>query len=139
MDGLGLWGVCIRGAQRATPARLYGAPGVARLSGMAGARDDEFMLDRTTTSPLRPAVRRQVQAGLWMFFAGAIALLAGLLAQAGAPRSTAATLADRFPDWPTWFVPESAAGYTTALMMVCWGVWALGRALRIAREASGRA
>jgi hypothetical protein len=96
------------------------------------------MLDNTTTSPLRPAVRRQVQAGLWMFFAGAVALLCGLLAQVGAPPSAAATLADRFPDWPTWFVPESPAGYTTALMMVCWGVWALGRALRLAREASGR-
>jgi hypothetical protein len=97
------------------------------------------MPDNTTTSPLRPAVRRQVQAGLWMFFAGAGALLCALLAQVGAPRSAAATLADRFPDWPTWFVPESAAGYTTALLMVCWGVWALGRGLRSAREASGRA
>ena len=136
--GSGLWGACIGGAQRATPARLYGACQGMRLAVVTGGRDDEFMLDNTTTSPLRPAVRRQVQAGPWMPFAGAGALLCGLLAQVDAPPSTAATLADRFPDWPTWFVPESAAGYTTALMMVCWGVWALGRALRLAREASGR-
>ena len=93
------------------------------------------MLDTKTST-----VRRQVQAGLWSFFAGAVALLCGLLAQVATPQApAAATLADRFPDWPTWFVPESAAGYTTALMMVCWGVWALGRGLRVAREGSGRA
>lgn len=79
------------------------------------------------------AARRSVQAGLWMFFAGTIALLSGLLSQLGAQR-TPGTLADRFPGWPTWFVPESATGYTAALMMVCWGVWALGRGLRLARE-----
>lgn len=90
------------------------------------------------TSPVSPAVRRSVQAGLWMFFSGAALLLCALLAQVGAPPSAATTLADRFPDWPTWFVPESATGYTAALMMVCWGVWALGRGLRIARERSGR-
>lgn len=80
------------------------------------------------------AARRQVQAGLWMFFAGTIALLSGLLGQLQAQRSAAAPLAERFPDWPTWFVPESPAGYTAAVLMVCWGVWSLGRGLRMARE-----
>lgn len=96
------------------------------------------MLDNTATSPVSPAARRSVQAGLWMFFAGATLLLISLLGQLAAAGSSAATLADRFPGWPTWFVPESAAGYTTALMMVCWGVWSLGRGLQLAREASGR-
>ncbi len=96
------------------------------------------MLDNATTSPVSPAARRSVQAGLWMFFAGAALLLCALLAQVGAAGSAAATLADRFPGWPTWFVPESAAGYTATLMMVCWGVWSLGRGLQLAREASGR-
>jgi len=105
------------------------------LAFATGGRDDELMLDNTATSPVSPAARRSVQAGLWMFFGGAILLLFSLLAQVGAP---SATLAERFPGWPTWFVPESAAGYTMALMMVCRGVWSLGRGLQLAREASGR-
>jgi len=80
------------------------------------------------------AARRQVQAGLWMFFAGAIGLLFGMVGQLQTQASAAATLADRFPHWPTWFVPESPVGYTAALLMVCWGVWSLGRGLRLARE-----
>lgn len=134
-----MWAPCVAGAQRATGAGLYGAREAMSLSVMTGARHDELMLDHTTTtSPVSPAARRSVLAGLWMFFAGALLLLFSLLAQAGAAGSAAATLADRFPDWPTWFVPESAAGYTMALMMVCWGVWSLGRGLQLAREASGR-
>ena len=118
---------------------LYGVLEAMSLSVVTGARHDELMLDNTTTtSPVSPAARRSVQAGLWMFFAGTILLLSSLLAQVGAAGSTPATLADRFPGWPTWFVPESAAGYTVALMMVCWGVWSLGRGLQLAREASGR-
>jgi hypothetical protein len=96
-----------------------------------------IQLMRTNELPATaPAVRRQVQAGLWTFFAGALALFFGLVGQLQlqAQQSAAATLADRFPDWPTWFVPESPAGYTAALMMVCWGVWSLGRGLRLARE-----
>ena len=136
---MSLWGPCIAGAQRATRARLYGPGQAMSLSVMTGGRHDELMLDSTTTtSPVSPTARRSVQAGLWMFFAGTLLLLSSLLAQVGAAGSTAATLADRFPDWPTWFVPESAAGYTMALMMVCWGVWSLGRGLQLAREASGR-
>ena len=132
-----MWGPCIVGAQRATAARLYGAAEAMSLSIVTGARHDELMLDHTATSPVSPAARRSVQAGLWMFFAGATLLLFSLLAQLGAAGSTV-PLADRFPDWPTWFVPESAAGYTMALMMVCWGVWSLGGGLQLAREASGR-
>ena len=92
------------------------------------------MLDTESSATALPSVRRRVQAGLWMFFAGAIGLFAGLLAQLDAQRS----LAERFPDWPTWFVPESPAGFTAAALMVCWGVWALGDALRLARERAGR-
>jgi hypothetical protein len=134
-----MWVRCIAGAQRATPARLYGRRGAMSLSLLTGWRHDELMPDNTTTtSPVSPAARRSVLAGLWMFFAGAILLLFSLLAQVGATGSAAAALADRFPDWPTWIVPESAAGYTMALMMVCWGVLSLGRGLQLAREASGR-
>ena len=133
-----MWGPCVAGAQRATGPRLYGACGAMSLAIATGGRDDELMLDNTATSPVSPAARRSVQAGLWMFFAGTLLLLSSLLTQVGAAGSTAATLADRFPDWPTWFVPESAAGYTMALMMVCRGVWSLGRGLQLAREASGR-
>ena len=130
-----MWGPCVASAQRATGPRLYGACGAMSLAIATGGRDDELMLDNTATSPVSPAARRSVQAGLWMFFGGAILLLFSLLAQVGAP---SATLAERFPGWPTWFVPESAAGYTMALMMVCRGVWSLGRGLQLAREASGR-
>lgn len=83
-----------------------------------------------------PAARRHVQAGLWMFFAGAVGLLSGLLAQVQA--AAAAPLADLYPGWPTWIVPETATGYTAALMMVCWGVYSLGRGLRLAREGTAR-
>lgn len=31
---------------------------------------------------------------------------------------------------PTWFVPESPAGYTVATLMVCWGIWAMGAGLQ---------
>ena len=86
------------------------------------------------TAATPDAARRRVQAGLWMFFAGAIGLLLGTLAQLGDGRSVPAALADRFPAWPTWFVPESPAGYTAAVLMVSWGVWALGSGLRLARQ-----
>ena len=91
------------------------------------------MHDTSTTTVPSAAARRRVQAGLWMFFTGTIALLFALVAQLGA-QAQAAPLAERFPSLPTWFVPESPAGYTAALMMVCWGVWALGQGLRSARE-----
>ena len=85
-------------------------------------------------APVPVAARRRVQAGLWMFFAGAVGLFLGMLAQLGDPRAIPQALADRFPSLPTWFVPESPAGYTAAALMVCWGVWALGSGLRLARE-----
>ena len=93
------------------------------------------MLDIAPSPSSQAAVRRRVQAGLGMFLAGTVALFAGVLAQMdGTAHGPAAALADRFPGWPTWFVPESPAGYTVASMMVCWGVWALGSGLRMARE-----
>ncbi|TFZ05132.1 hypothetical protein EZ313_00155 [Ramlibacter henchirensis] len=95
------------------------------------------MLDIASLVALQ-AARRRVQAGLWSFFAGAVALLLGVLANMDA-KGSAADLADRFPHWPTWVVPESPAGYTAAALLVCWGVWALGSGLRLAREGAGRA
>lgn len=80
------------------------------------------------------AARRRVQAGLWMFFAGAVGLLLAAMARIAEKPASAGLLADRFPSWPTWFVPETAAGYTAAVMLVCWGVWAMGSGLRLARE-----
>jgi hypothetical protein len=77
--------------------------------------------------------RRLVQAGFAMFLAGGAAMFLALLARLGA--GDLGPLAERFPQLPTWFVPESPAGYTVAAMMVCWGVWAMGSGLRLAREA----
>jgi len=77
--------------------------------------------------------RRLVQAGLAMFFAGGAAMFLALLARLGG--EGLAALGERFPELPTWLVPESPAGYTAAAMMVCWGVWAMGAGLRLAREA----
>jgi len=77
--------------------------------------------------------RRLVQAGFAMFFGGAAAMFLAMLARLGG--DDVAALALRYPDLPTWFVPESPAGCTTAAMMVCWGVWAMGSGLRLAREA----
>jgi len=89
------------------------------------------MLDGLTWFLRGPA--RLVRAGLWTFFAGAVALFCALLAQLGGPALAASPLAERFPDLPTWFVPETAAGYTTAFALVCFGVWAMGAGLRRAR------
>jgi hypothetical protein len=78
------------------------------------------------------APARLVRAGLWMFFAGTAALGCAAAAQLflAAPGGV---LADRFPPWATWFVPESATGFTAACILVCWGVWAMGAGLRQAR------
>jgi hypothetical protein len=86
------------------------------------------MLD-TLASWFSRSPRRLVQCGLWMVFAGGIALLLGALA--GLEQAPA--LAERFPEVPTWFVPEHALGYTAAATLVCWGVWAMGAGLRLAR------
>ena len=79
------------------------------------------------------APARLVQCGLALFFGGACALLLGMVAQLGDGGSPAG-LAERFPAIPTWFVPEGAAGFTAATVLVCWGVWAMGAGLRQARE-----
>ena len=90
------------------------------------------MLD-TMTQWFAGTPRRLVQAGFSMFLAGACGMFLAVLAQLGGDGMGA--LAARYPDLPTWFVPEGPAGYTTAALMVCWGVWAMGSGLRLAREA----
>lgn len=90
----------------------------------------------TMTQWLAPTPRRMVQAGLASFFGGTIALLLALLSQLR--EDPGVLLADRYPDLPTWWVPEGPAGYALATTMVCWGVWALGAALRPARELNPR-
>ena len=84
--------------------------------------------------------RRMVQAGLSSFFAGTFALLCAALAEMGRQDAPAAAdlLAERFPALPTWFVPETPTGFTMAAMLVCWGVWAMGAALRQGRDSGGR-
>lgn len=77
--------------------------------------------------------RRLVQGGLAMFFAGGFGLLFGGLAQLAPDGTLPPLLAERFPDWPTWWIPEGPAGYTAAAMLVCWGVWSIGSGLRLAR------
>jgi hypothetical protein len=88
---------------------------------------------QTLTQWFPATPRRLVQAGFAMFFTGGAALFLALLAGLGG--SNVGALGDRYPDLPTWLVPEGPAGYTTACMMVCWGVWAMGSGLRLAREA----
>lgn len=66
--------------------------------------------------------RRLVLAGLWMFFAGAVLLLLGLVG----------TVA---PDLPLeGLAPQGALGFTAAATLVCWGVWAMGSGLKLARS-----
>lgn len=91
------------------------------------------MLD-TMTQWVAGTPRRLVQAGFWIFLAGGAAMFLAVLARLGG--DDVAALALRYPDLPTWFVPEGPAGYTTATLMVCWGVWAMGAGLRLAREAA---
>lgn len=86
----------------------------------------------TMTQWLAGSPRRMVQGGLAAFFSGTVALLLGLVAQLRTDPSV--LLADRFPDLPTWWVPEGPAGYAIATTMVCWGVWAMGSALRSPRD-----
>lgn len=82
----------------------------------------------TKTQSLPASPRRLVQAGLAAFLTGTVALLLALLAQLR--EDPTVLLADRYPDLPTWWVPEGPAGYAIATTMVCWGVWAMGSALR---------
>ncbi|WBY00674.1 hypothetical protein PE066_14520 [Ramlibacter tataouinensis] len=77
---------------------------------------------------------RLVRTGLWMFLAGTAALLCAALGQLAAPVSAGQDLAARFPALPTWFVPETALGFTLSATLVCWGVWAMGAGLRQARS-----
>lgn len=73
---------------------------------------------------------RWVRAGIWSFFAGTGALLCAIAAQFASFPGASDALAERFPQLPTWFVPESPAGYTVATLMVCWGIWAMGAGLQ---------
>lgn len=132
-----MWGTRISAAQRATRTRLYGGRGGAPAGSGGWLGHDRPMLDNITAR-VPDAARRRVQAGLWMFFAGAAGLLLAAIAQLGADPAHPAALVDRFPAWPTWFVPESAAGYTAAVLLVCWGVWSLGAGLRLARDGARR-
>ena len=68
---------------------------------------------------------RLVRCGLVLFFGGACALLLGAVAQ-------------RFPVFPTWLVPQGALGFTAATLLVCWGVWAMGAGLQQARHGQRR-
>lgn len=88
----------------------------------------QFLTQMVSGSP-----RRRVQAGLWTFFTGSSGLLLGVLAQLAPGAGRPPLLAERFPDWPTWWIPEGPAGYTAAALLVCWGVWSLGAGLRLAR------
>lgn len=81
-------------------------------------------------NPNRATLRRRVQAGLWAFFAGTVALLASLVALF----FDAQAWIDGFPAWTTAWMPQSPAGYTAAMMLVAWGVWTLGAGLEAARD-----
>lgn len=67
---------------------------------------------------------RLVRSGVAGFIAGTFALLLAALAQ----------LADGLP---AWAVPDSSIAFTGAALLVCWGVWAMGSGLRLARERTG--
>lgn len=87
----------------------------------------------TMSQWLAGSPRRMVQGGLAAFFGGTADLLVGLFAQLR--EDPTVLLADRFPGLPTWWVPEGPAGFALATTAVCWGVWAMGSALRFSRGA----
>lgn len=83
------------------------------------------------------APARLVRAGLWMFFAGSAGLACAALAHLLAGDASGG-LEARFPDLPTWFIPESPLALTASTAMVAWGVWAMGAGLRRARASRRR-
>ena len=86
--------------------------------------------------PLRQLVarspRRWLAAGKALFLAGAILILGAVFARAGlvslnAERSEAGhsmlrTLAEAYPQYPTWIVPEGVVGYAVAAVLVLVGM-----------------
>jgi hypothetical protein len=78
------------------------------------------MLDRITHW-IAGSPARLVRSGFAGFVAGTCALLLAALAQ----------VADGLP---AWAVPDSSLAFTAAALLVCWGVWAMGSGLKLARE-----
>lgn len=132
-----MWTLGIGAAKRYTHGGFRGP--LARLTQRGGPSvlQDEPMI-RRLTRPFARSPERLVRTGLWMFFAGALALLCSAVAQVASAGQSGAALAARYPSLPTWFVPESAVGFTAAASLVCWGVWAMGAGLRMARDRRSR-
>lgn len=81
------------------------------------------MLDRITHW-ISGTPARLVRSGVAGFIAGTCALLLAALAQ----------VADGLPSWAA---PDSSLAFTAAALLVCWGVWAMGSGLKLARERAG--
>jgi hypothetical protein len=95
---------------------------------VAAARHHRGMLDRITHS-ITGTPARLVRSGLAGFIAGTCALLLAALAQVVDGIDGAL---------PAWAVPDSSLGLTAAALLVCWGVWAMGSGLRVARDGRQR-
>lgn len=76
--------------------------------------------------------RRALLAGKAIFLAGAILILGAVFARASlmginadridAKQPAFATLAEAYPQYPTWVVPEGPVGYTVAALLVLVGM-----------------
>lgn len=76
--------------------------------------------------------RRALILGKTLFLAGAILIVGAVFARAGlvgmnAERTEAGlsvlhTLAEAYPEYPTWLVPEGALGYTISAVLVLVGM-----------------
>lgn len=78
------------------------------------------------------APRRALLAGKAVFLAGAILILGAVFARASlmginadrveAKQPTFATLAEAYPQYPTWLVPEGPFGYSVSALLVLAGM-----------------
>lgn len=73
--------------------------------------------------------RRLVGLGKAVFTAGALLLVFGLLGgvarlvTAGGPAKTTKSLAELYPEFWTWWIPETLLGAVPALIVVAAGIW----------------
>lgn len=94
-------------------------------------------------SRIARAPRQALIAGKTLFLAGAILILGAVFARAGlmalnAERTDAKLpivhkLAEAYPQYPTWIVPEGPVGYTIAALLVLAGL-----ALTVLAEQAGK-
>jgi hypothetical protein len=99
-----------------------------------------WIRSRITTSP-----RAALVAGKTVFLAGALMIVAALFGRIGligvnAERAQGnlpplAKLAELYPQYPTWLVPEGPVGYTVAAVLVLVGMYITVRASESLKKA----